>query len=159
MLVTLRGERVVKEILQSPLNLFLRPASNCVLFCLFPLQSLRKVGQDPIVLLMCITVFLSYLPEAGQYSCMFLYLKQVSHSQMKALLNTRTIITDHPKTKQKKPTVKISHMWTPFSVKREYFWKLENSPVTLYTAYNSLYVFNTHLNREVTRIKICINLI
>ena len=32
MLVTLRGERVVKEILQSPLNLFLRPASNCVLF-------------------------------------------------------------------------------------------------------------------------------
>ena len=30
MLVTLRGERVVKEILQSPLNLFLRPASNCV---------------------------------------------------------------------------------------------------------------------------------
>ena len=24
------------------------------------------------------TVFLSYLPEAGQYSCMFLYLKQVS---------------------------------------------------------------------------------
>ena len=43
-------------------------------------QSLRKVGQDPIVLLMCITVFLSYLPEAGQYSCMFIYLKQVSHS-------------------------------------------------------------------------------
>ena len=41
-------------------------------------QSLRKVGQDPIVLLMCMTVFLSYLPEAGQYSCMFLYLKQVS---------------------------------------------------------------------------------
>ena len=27
---------------------------------------------------MCMTVFLSYLPEAGQYSCMFLYLKQVS---------------------------------------------------------------------------------
>lgn len=43
-------------------------------------QSLRKVGQDPIVLLMCITVFLSYLPEAGQYSCMFIYLKQVRHS-------------------------------------------------------------------------------
>lgn len=44
-----------------------------------PFASLRKVGQDPIVLLMCITVFLSYLPEAGQYSCMFLYLKQVIH--------------------------------------------------------------------------------
>ena len=147
MLVTLRGERVVKEILQSPLNLFLRPASNCVLFCLFPLQSLRKVGQDPIVLLMCITVFLSYLPEAGQYSCMFLYLKQVSHSQMKALFNTRTIITDHTKTKQKKqkkPTVKISHMWTPFSVKREYFWKLENSPVT-YTQLEILFTYLIHI--------------
>lgn len=64
-----------------------------------PFASLRKVGQDPIVLLMCITVFLSYLPEAGQYSCMFLYLKQVSHSQMKALLNMQTITTDHPKKK------------------------------------------------------------
>ena len=48
------------------------------MFLLFHSQSLRKVGQDPIVLLMCMTVFLSYLPEAGQYSCMFLYLKQVS---------------------------------------------------------------------------------
>ena len=47
-------------------------------FLYFISQSLRKVGQDPIVLLMCVTVFLSYLPEAGQYSCMFLYLKQVS---------------------------------------------------------------------------------
>ncbi|XP_077980890.1 hippocampus abundant transcript 1 protein-like [Glandiceps talaboti] len=42
-----------------------------------PFQSLRKVGQDHTVLLLCVTVFLSYLPEAGQYSCMFLYLKQV----------------------------------------------------------------------------------
>ena len=141
MLITLRGERVEKEILQSPLNLFLRPASNCVLFCLFLLQSLRKVGQDPIVLLMCITVFLSYLPEAGQYSCMFLYLKQVSHSQMKALLNMQTITTDHPK---KKRTVKISHMWTPFSVKREYFWKLENSPVT-YTQLEILFTSLIHI--------------
>lgn len=40
-------------------------------------QSLRKVGQDSTVLLICITVFLSYLPEAGQYSSFFLYLKQV----------------------------------------------------------------------------------
>ena len=52
----------------------------CIVVFLFYFQSLRKVGQDPIVLLMCITVFLSYLPEAGQYSCMFIYLKQVSHS-------------------------------------------------------------------------------
>ena len=35
MLVTLRGERDVKEILQSPLNLFFRVASICVLFYLF----------------------------------------------------------------------------------------------------------------------------
>ena len=35
MLITLRGERVEKEVLESRLNLFLRLASNCVLFCLF----------------------------------------------------------------------------------------------------------------------------
>ncbi|XP_054038130.1 hippocampus abundant transcript 1 protein-like isoform X3 [Rissa tridactyla] len=40
-------------------------------------KSLRKVGQDSTVLLICITVFLSYLPEAGQYSSFFLYLRQV----------------------------------------------------------------------------------
>ncbi|XP_052587335.1 hippocampus abundant transcript 1 protein isoform X2 [Peromyscus californicus insignis] len=39
--------------------------------------SLKKVGQDSIVLLICITVFLSYLPEAGQYSSFFLYLRQI----------------------------------------------------------------------------------
>ncbi|CAL9682021.1 unnamed protein product [Knipowitschia caucasica] len=42
-----------------------------------PFQSLRRVGQDPTVLLICVTVFLSYLPEAGQYSSFFLYLRQV----------------------------------------------------------------------------------
>ncbi|KAG7456595.1 hypothetical protein MATL_G00237430 [Megalops atlanticus] len=42
-----------------------------------PFASLRKVGQDPTVLLICITVFLSYLPEAGQYSSFFLYLRQI----------------------------------------------------------------------------------
>ncbi|XP_066910156.1 hippocampus abundant transcript 1 protein-like [Clytia hemisphaerica] len=40
-----------------------------------PFSSLRKVGNDPMVLLLCITIFLSYLPEAGQYSCIFLYLQ------------------------------------------------------------------------------------
>lgn len=40
-------------------------------------QSLKKVGKDSTVLLICITVFLSYLPEAGQYSSFFLYLRQV----------------------------------------------------------------------------------
>lgn len=38
------------------------------------------MGQDSIVLLICITVFLSYLPEAGQYSSFFLYLRQVRSS-------------------------------------------------------------------------------
>ncbi|KAM3868127.1 hippocampus abundant transcript-like protein 1 [Diretmus argenteus] len=42
-----------------------------------PFASLRRVGKDPTVLLICVTVFLSYLPEAGQYSSFFLYLKQV----------------------------------------------------------------------------------
>ena len=124
MLITLRGERVEKEVLESHLNLFLRPASNCVLFCLFPLQSLRKVGQDPIVLLMCITVFLSYLPEAGQYSCMFLYLKQVSHSQTKALLNMQTITTDHPK--KKNGRLKFPICGHPFPLKGNTFgsWRI-----------------------------------
>ncbi|KAL3271557.1 hypothetical protein HHI36_022032 [Cryptolaemus montrouzieri] len=42
-----------------------------------PFSSLRNVGKDPTILLLCITVFLSYLPEAGQYSCLFVYLKLV----------------------------------------------------------------------------------
>ncbi|RXM28104.1 Hippocampus abundant transcript 1 protein [Acipenser ruthenus] len=42
-----------------------------------PFASLKKVGQDSTVLLICITVFLSYLPEAGQYSSFFLYLRQI----------------------------------------------------------------------------------
>ncbi|XP_028837278.1 hippocampus abundant transcript 1 protein [Denticeps clupeoides] len=42
-----------------------------------PFASFRKVGKDTTVLLICITVFLSYLPEAGQYSSFFLYLRQV----------------------------------------------------------------------------------
>ncbi|XP_013878235.1 hippocampus abundant transcript-like protein 1 [Austrofundulus limnaeus] len=42
-----------------------------------PFSSLRRVGKDSTVLLICVTVFLSYLPEAGQYSSFFLYLKQM----------------------------------------------------------------------------------
>ncbi|KAM4708356.1 hippocampus abundant transcript-like protein 1 [Discoglossus pictus] len=42
-----------------------------------PFASLKKVGKDSTVLLICITVFFSYLPEAGQYSSFFLYLRQV----------------------------------------------------------------------------------
>ncbi|XP_014803135.1 PREDICTED: hippocampus abundant transcript-like protein 1 isoform X2 [Calidris pugnax] len=39
--------------------------------------SLKKVRKDSTVLPICITVFLSYLPEAGQYSSFFLYLRQI----------------------------------------------------------------------------------
>ncbi|NXD45607.1 MF14B protein, partial [Copsychus sechellarum] len=46
-----------------------------------PFASLKKVRKDPTVLPICITVFLSYLPEAGQYSSFFLYLRQVSLNQ------------------------------------------------------------------------------
>ncbi|KAF7250610.1 Hippocampus abundant transcript-like protein 1 [Varanus komodoensis] len=42
-----------------------------------PFASLKRVGKDSTILLTCITVFLSYLPEAGQYSSFFLYLRQV----------------------------------------------------------------------------------
>ncbi|KAG8041283.1 hypothetical protein G9C98_002271 [Cotesia typhae] len=36
---------------------------------------LVAVGKDHTILMLCVTVFLSYLPEAGQYSCIFVYLK------------------------------------------------------------------------------------
>ena len=44
------------------------------------LQALRRMGQDLLILMLCVTVFLSYLPEAGEYSCFFVYLKLVSMS-------------------------------------------------------------------------------
>ena len=59
------------------------------LFFLSVVQSLRKVGQDSTVLLICITVFLSYLPEAGQYSSFFLYLRQVKLPSPCLLLQNR----------------------------------------------------------------------
>uniref|UniRef100_A0A8C1CHN6 Major facilitator superfamily domain containing 14A 1 n=2 Tax=Cyprinus carpio TaxID=7962 RepID=A0A8C1CHN6_CYPCA len=59
-----------------------------------PFASLRKVGQDSTVLLICITVFLSYLPEAGQYSSFFLYLQQtvVLSLLMRSIGNKNTIL-------------------------------------------------------------------
>lgn len=42
-----------------------------------PFAALRKVGKDHTILMLCLTVFLSYLPEAGQYSCFFVYLRLV----------------------------------------------------------------------------------
>ena len=42
-----------------------------------PFASLRKIWKDKTILLLCAAVFLSYLPEAGQYSCFFVYLRLV----------------------------------------------------------------------------------
>ncbi len=42
-----------------------------------PFNALRKAWRDRTILLLCATVFLSYLPEAGQYSCFFVYLRLV----------------------------------------------------------------------------------
>ena len=38
---------------------------------------MRKIWKDKTILMLCVTVFLSYLPEAGQYSCFFVYLRLV----------------------------------------------------------------------------------
>uniref|UniRef100_A0A8C1BWE2 Si:ch211-87m7.2 n=1 Tax=Cyprinus carpio carpio TaxID=630221 RepID=A0A8C1BWE2_CYPCA len=59
-----------------------------------PFASLRKVGKDSTVLLICVTVFLSYLPEAGQYSSFFLYLGQtlLLSVLMKKIGNKRTVL-------------------------------------------------------------------
>ncbi|XP_045618688.2 hippocampus abundant transcript 1 protein isoform X1 [Procambarus clarkii] len=42
-----------------------------------PFSALWKVSKDRNVLLISVSVFLSYLPEAGQYSCFFVYLRLV----------------------------------------------------------------------------------
>uniref|UniRef100_A0A8C0CMQ5 Major facilitator superfamily domain containing 14B n=1 Tax=Balaenoptera musculus TaxID=9771 RepID=A0A8C0CMQ5_BALMU len=59
-----------------------------------PFASLKKVGKDSTVLLICITVFLSYLPEAGQYSSFFLYLRQTVFLTilMRSLGNKNTVL-------------------------------------------------------------------
>ena len=42
-----------------------------------PFKSLKVIFADKTITLLCVTVFLSYLPEAGQYSCFFVYLKLI----------------------------------------------------------------------------------
>lgn len=42
-----------------------------------PFKSLKSIFSDRTIALLCVTVFLSYLPEAGQYSCFFVYLKLI----------------------------------------------------------------------------------
>ncbi|CAI8045628.1 Hippocampus abundant transcript 1 protein [Geodia barretti] len=51
-----------------------------------PFAALRKATTDWRLLHLSVVVFLSYLPEAGQYSCFFLYLKQVLASLMYAVV-------------------------------------------------------------------------
>ncbi|KAI4892971.1 hypothetical protein NFI96_021861, partial [Prochilodus magdalenae] len=62
-----------------------------------PFASLRKVGQDSTVLLICITVFLSYLPEAGQYSSFFLYLRQSAGKMLviQIVVEFKRVIVQH----------------------------------------------------------------
>ncbi|OQV18955.1 Hippocampus abundant transcript 1 protein [Hypsibius exemplaris] len=42
-----------------------------------PCSSLKKIGNDRVILIVCLTTFLSYLAEAGQVSCIFVYLRLV----------------------------------------------------------------------------------
>ena len=50
-----------------------------IIILFYKFQALRRMGADYLILLLCITVFLSYLPEAGEYSCFFVYLRLVSN--------------------------------------------------------------------------------
>jgi len=50
-----------------------------------PFAALKKIGRDRTVLLLCLAVFLSYLPEAGQYSCFFVYLRLVMKFSQEAV--------------------------------------------------------------------------
>lgn len=35
-----------------------------------PITTIRKIGRDFMIWTLCLTVFLSYLPEAGEYKCL-----------------------------------------------------------------------------------------
>ncbi|KAF6030366.1 hypothetical protein EB796_011351 [Bugula neritina] len=50
-----------------------------------PFGALKKLGHDKLILLLCFTVLLSYLPEAGEYSCFFVYLKLVMNFSEQAV--------------------------------------------------------------------------
>lgn len=46
-----------------------------------PFQSLKTMSGDQLILMLCISTFLSYLPEAGEYTSFFVYLRLVSDGQ------------------------------------------------------------------------------
>lgn len=54
-----------------------KPSKSLTLDQVDPFTGLRKIWKDKTILMICLTVFLSYLPEAGQYSCFFVYLRLV----------------------------------------------------------------------------------
>ncbi|XKL65972.1 hypothetical protein PGB90_009392 [Kerria lacca] len=51
-----------------------------------PFALLKKVGIHQTVLLICITVLFSFIPEAGVYSCIFVYIRYVIGFSMKTVV-------------------------------------------------------------------------
>lgn len=62
-----------------------KPSRSLTLDEVDPFAALRKIWKDKTILMICFTVFLSYLPEAGQYSCFFVYLRLVMHFSKEAV--------------------------------------------------------------------------
>merc|ERR1719282_532874 len=62
-----------------------KPSRSLTLDEVDPFASLHKIWKDKTILMLCLTVFLSYLPEAGQYSCFFVYLRLVMHFSKEAV--------------------------------------------------------------------------
>merc|ERR1719412_1398477 len=62
-----------------------KPSRSLTLDQVDPFLALRKIWKDKTILMICLTVFLSYLPEAGQYSCFFVYLRLVMHFSKEAV--------------------------------------------------------------------------
>jgi len=63
----------------------------------FFFKALGLVGRDRTVLILCLTVFLSYLPEAGEYSSLFVYLRLVSIKKLTDVITNSnfTVIPKH----------------------------------------------------------------
>ena len=53
---------------------------------------MRKVGKEKFVLLLSVTVFLSYLPESGEYASFFVYLRLVERIFLLVLIVMKVII-------------------------------------------------------------------
>ena len=62
-----------------------------VFYCM---KSLRKIGHDGLILMLCVATFLAYLPEAGEYSCFFVYLRLVSTFLLSVTSNTSAALED-----------------------------------------------------------------